>query len=119
MEKRIFKIIDTINEKVVKRNKLVEEKNLKLENLLKEKMSFEESKAIKLLETDFKSLYKKDNDDIRTSFIRKECKTNIENVDKIEMEIEQLKNKIIQVDIEIKVYRDILKSLTDLYVGEN
>lgn len=71
--------------------------------IMKCKFQFEQSKARNLLETDFKGLYKKDNESIRKAHIQKEY------ADKLE-KIEIYKNNKQHYENQLKLVDDIIKA---------
>lgn len=105
----------TLSEKrksiIEKRNKLLD---LKMENEIK----YKSIKSEKILKTDFKQLFGKDNDNIRESFIQKECKNEIKIIEKIEKELVQNKNELGQIDVEISVHRNIFNGLIEVLKTE-
>ena len=119
MKDKVLDIHTKLENLISKRNKLVEERNLLLNKQFTNEKIFNMNKSEILLTTNFKERFKKDNDDIRNSFIRKECKNEIENLETTENTLIQNKNKITQIDIEISIYKKLLDASLELLKIEN
>ena len=119
MKDKVLDIHIKLENLISKRNKLVEERNTLLNKQFTNEKIFNMNKSEILLTTNFKERFKKDNDDIRNSFIRKECKNEIENLETTENTLIQNKNKITQIDIEISTYKKLLDASLELLKIEN
>ena len=119
MKDKILDIHTKLENLISKRNKLVEERNTLLNKQFTNEKIFNMNKSEILLTTNFKERFKKDNDDIRNSFIRKECKNEIENLETTENTLIQNKNKITQIDTEISIYKKLLDASLELLKIEN
>lgn len=119
MKDKILDIHTKLENLISKRNKLVEERNTLLNKQFTNEKIFNMNKSEILLTTNFKERFKKDNDDIRNSFIRKECKNEIEKLETTENTLIQNKNKITQIDIEISTYKKLLDASLELLKIEN
>ena len=119
MKDKVLDIHTKLENLISKRNKLVEERNVLLNKQFTNEKIFNMNKSEILLTTNFKERFKKDNDDIRNSFIRKECKNEIENLETTENTLIQNKNKITQIDIEISIYKKLLDASLELLKIEN
>lgn len=119
MEEEILNIHTKLENLISKRSKLVEERNILLRKQFSNGKVFNSNKSEIMLNTDFKEKFKKDNDDIRNSFIRKECKKELEELETIETTLVQNKNRITQIDIEIGIYKKLLDSSLELLKIEN
>ena len=119
MKDKILDIHTKLENLISKRNKLVEERNVLLNKQFTNEKIFNMNKSEILLTTNFKERFKKDNDDIRNSFIRKECKNEIENLETTENTLIQNKNKITQIDTEISIYKKLLDASLELIKIKN
>lgn len=119
MKDKILDIYTKLENLISKRNKLVEERNTLLNKQFSNEKNFNANKSEIMLTTNFKEKFKKDNDDIRNSFIRKECKKELEGLETIENTLTQNKNKITQIDIEISIYKKLLDASLELLKIEN
>lgn len=119
MKDKILDIYTKLENLISKRNKLVEERNTLLNKQFSNEKIFNANKSKIMLTTNFKEKFKKDNDDIRNSFIRKECKNELEGLETIENTLTQNKNKITQIDIEISIYKKLLDASLELLKIEN
>lgn len=119
MKDKVLDIHTKLENLISKRNKLVEERNVLLNKQFTNEKIFNMNKSEILLTTNFKERFKKDNDDIRNSFIRKECKNEIEKLETTENTLIQNKNKITQIDTEISIYKKLLDASLELLKIEN
>ena len=119
MKDKVLDIHTKLENLISKRNKLVEERNALLNKQFTNEKIFNMNKSEILLTINFKERFKKDNDDIRNSFIRKECKNEIENLETTENTLIQNKNKITQIDTEISIYKKLLDASLELLKIEN
>lgn len=119
MKDKVLDIHTKLENLISKRSKLVEERNTLLNKQFTNEKIFNMNKSEILLNTNFKERFKKDNDDIRNSFIRKECKNEIENLETTENTLIQNKNKITQIDTEISIYKKLLDASLELLKIEN
>lgn len=110
----ILNINDKLSNLILERQKMTEERNELLDKKFKNEIEFESNKSEKILETNFKKKFGKDNDNLRNSFIRKECKKEIESIEELEKLLSQNKNKINQIDIEINVNKNLFNGLLEL-----
>lgn len=119
MKDKVLDIHTKLENLISKRSKLVEERNTLLNKQFTNEKIFNMNKSEMLLTTNFKERFKKDNDDIRNSFIRKECKKEIEKLEATENTLIQNKNKITQIDMEISIYKKLLDASLELLKIEN
>ena len=101
-----------------KRKSIIEKRNKLLDLKMENEIKYKSIKSEKILKTDFKQLFGKDNDNIRESFIQKECKNEIKTIEKIEKELVQNKNELGQIDVEISVHRNIFNGLIEVLKTE-
>ena len=112
MEKE-FNNHSTKLEKIVKtRRERVEELNGEIKELLRLKQEWRNKSKGIILNTDFKALYKKDNEHIRNAHLQNEIPDLYDKIEIQEEVVNYIKADIAQIDKEISMHHRIMKFVT-------